>query len=557
VLFPDDPQALVATGFLAAGPWDFVGHEELREGTVEKDTTRSLDRDDMVAQTISTFASMTAHCARCHNHKFDPIPQQDYYNLQAVFAGIDRADRPFDDDSALNTRRQELLRRKEAIQMRLQPLLDKVEFATSPEIVALDNSIQDASLLIVHMGEPKTAQDAEEKRRLETRRDADRKRRKELVDLIVGPQTYATIDRIKTEFKAVDAEYDALPKPRLVYAISSYFPRVGAFRPALTPRPVFVLARGNVRSPGNAAVPGALSCVSSLNAHFDAPDATDEGGRRAALAQWTTDDRNMLVWRSIVNRVWQYHFGAGIVETANDFGRMGSKPSHPELLDWLAVWFRDDARGSLKRLHRLIVTSSVYRQASANREDAAKVDSENRLLWRMNRTRLDAEALRDSMLAVAGNLDLAMGGPSVQMFFFKDDHSPVYDYTRYDLNAPGANRRSIYRFIVRSVPDPFMERLDCPDPSVLTPKRSTTITAIQALAVWNNPFVLHTAERFAARLSETSNDPAGQVSEAVRLAFGREATPGEAARYSAYAEKFGMANLCRVLFNTNEFLFVE
>jgi hypothetical protein len=500
---------------------------------------------------------MTAHCARCHDHKFDPIPQQDYYNLQAVFAGIDRADRPFDDDPALNAKRQDLLRQKRAIQMRLQPLLDKVEFASSPEIVSLDNSIQDASLLIVHMGEPKTAQDAEEKRRLETRREADRKRRKELVDAIVGPETYAAIEQVKSEFKTVDAEYDALHKPRLVYAVSSYFPRAGTFRPALTPRPVFVLARGNVRAPGNTAVPGALSCVSPLNARFDVPDSTDEGGRRAALAQWITDDRNMLTWRSIVNRVWQYHLGAGLVDTANDFGRMGSKPSHPELLDWLAVWFRDDARGSLKRLHRLIVTSAVYRQASASREDATKVDSENHLLWRMNRTRLDAEALRDSMLAVAGDLDLTMGGPSVQMFFFKDDHSPVYDYARYDLNAPGANRRSIYRFIVRSVPDPFMERLDCPDPSVLTPKRSTTITAIQALAVWNNPFVLHTAERFAARLSTTSGDSAGQMREAVRLAFGREATPVETALYSAYEEKFGMANLCRILFNTNEFLFVE
>ncbi len=148
----------------------------------------------MVAATVSTFTSMTAHCARCHDHKFDPIPQRDYYNLQAVFAGIDRADRPFDDDPALNARRQELLRRKQAIQIRLQPLLDKVEFATSPEIVELDNSIQDASLLLAHMGEPKTSRDAEEKKRLETRREGDLKRRKQLVDAIVGPETYAAID---------------------------------------------------------------------------------------------------------------------------------------------------------------------------------------------------------------------------------------------------------------------------------------------------------------------------------------------------------------------------
>jgi hypothetical protein len=555
VLFPDDPEALVATGFLAAGPWDFVGHQELREGTAEKDSTRSLDRDDMVAETMSTFTSTTVHCARCHNHKFDPIPQQDYYNLQSVFAGIDRVDRPFDDDPAVNRRRQELLRRKQAIQIRLQPLLDKVEFAANPEIVALDNSIQDASLLIAHMGEPKTPQQAEERKQLEARRTNDRRRRQQIVDALVGPETYREIERIKSEFQAIDAEYGSLPKPRLVYAVASYFTRAGTFRPALLPRPVFVLARGNVRSPGGPAVPGALSCVSTLKARFDLPDPGNEGSRRAALAHWIADDENMLTWRSVVNRVWQNHFGAGIVDSSNDFGRMGARPSHPDLLDWLAVWFRDDAKGSLKRLHRLIVTSSAYKQSSAFREAASKVDGENRLLWRMNRTRLDAEELRDAMLAVAGRLDLTMGGPSVQMFYFKDDHSPVYDYSRYEPDSPGANRRSIYRFIVRSVPDPFMERLDCPDASILTPKRSTTITAIQALAVWNNPFVLRTAEHFAGRLSEL--DPAVRVDQAVRLALGRPATPAEREKYGVYAAKYGLANLCRVLFNTNEFLFVD
>ena len=556
VLSPDDPQALVATGFLAAGPWDFVGHQELREGTIEKDNTRLLDRDDMVAQTMSTFVSMTAHCARCHDHKFDPIPQQDYYNLQSIFAGVDRADRPFDDDPALHRRRQELLGRKQAIQVRLQPLLDRVEFATSPEIVELDNSIQDASLLIVHMGEPKTASEAEEKKQLETRRTADRKRRQQLVDAIVGPETYAEIDRIKAEFRPIDAALDALPKPRLVYSAASYFQRAGAFRPALQPRPIFVLGRGSVRSPLAPAVPGALTCVGSLKARFEVPDSSGEGARRAALAHWITDPNNMLTWRSIVNRVWQYHFGTGIVDSANDFGRMGSKPSHPELLDWLAVWFRDDAQGSLKRLHRLIVTSAAYRQSSAHRDEPAKVDGENRLLWRMNRTRLDAEAIRDSMLAVAGKLDLTIGGPSVQMFYFKDDHSPVYDYARFDPDSPGAYRRSIYRFIVRSVPDPFQERLDCPDPSVLTPKRSTTITAIQALALWNNPFVLRMSEHFAARLA-AAGDPATEVREAIHLALGRDATPAEVERYSVYLAKHGLANFCRVLFNTNEFAFVD
>ncbi|MEP7365077.1 MAG: PSD1 and planctomycete cytochrome C domain-containing protein [Acidobacteriota bacterium] len=551
-LWPEDPKALVATGFLAAGPWDFVGHQELREGTVDKDTTRILDRDDVVAQVVSTFTSMTAHCARCHDHKFDPIPQKDYYNLQAVFAGVDRADRPFDDDPAIYAKRRELLREKKDVQIRLQPLLDKIEFASSDEITALDTSIQDAGLLLAHLGTPKNPAEEAEKKQLDARRTADRARRKTLVDALVGQQTYAAVSLLEQEMKAIDAHIAELPKPRMVYAATSFFPRVGTFRPALTPRDVFLLDRGNVRAPKERAVPGALSCVTGLNARFETT-STEESARRAALANWIAANENVLTWRSIVNRVWQNHFGTGIVDSANDFGHMGGKPSHPELLDWLAVWFRDDAKGSLKALHRLIVTSAAYKQSSAQREDGAKVDAENRLLWRMNRSRLDAEALRDSILAAAGKLDLTMGGPPVQMFYFKDDHSPVYDYTKFDADAPGAHRRSIYRFIVRSVPDSFMDRFDCPDPSVLTPKRSITITAIQALAVWNNPFVLRMAQHFAARVDSEQLS----VSGAISLALGRDPTPREIAEYTAYANKNGMANLCRVLFNTNEFLFVD
>jgi hypothetical protein len=548
VLFPADPQAMVATGYLAAGPWDFVGHQELKEGTSDKNLTRVLDRDDVVATTISTFTSATAHCARCHDHKFDPIPQQEYYNLQAVFAGIDRADRPFDDDPAVHQRRQALLKQKQEIQIRLQPWQDKVEFASSPEIIALSNSIQDAGLLITHMGKPTTPAEAAQKAELEARRAKDRKQHQALVDALVGPETYATIGRIKSEFKAVDDQLALLPKPRFVYAAPSYFDRAGTFRPALVPRPVNVLTRGSVTAPGKPAVPGALSMI---GVGF-APSA-DEGGRRAALAAWITDRENVLTWRSIVNRVWQYHFGSGIVESANDFGRMGMKPSHPELLDYLAVWFRDDAQGSLKKLHRLMVTSAAYRQRSDHRAEAAKVDGENRLLWRMNRTRIDAEALRDAMLSVAGKLDLTMGGPSVQMFWFKNDHSPIYDYARFDPDSDGAHRRSVYRFVVRSVPDPFMDRLDCPDPSVLTPKRSTTITAIQALAVWNNAFVLRMSEHLAERIGKSPSP----VREAFQLALGRAPTASEMTSYASYAKQHGWANMSRVLLNTNEFLFVD
>ncbi|MEJ7607991.1 MAG: DUF1553 domain-containing protein [Bryobacteraceae bacterium] len=381
---------------------DFVGHQELREGTTDKDTTRLLDRDDMVATTMSTFSSMTAHCARCHNHKFDPIPQEDYYNLQAVFAGVDRADRPYYEDPALQLRLQDLLRRKQSIQLRLQPSLDKVEFATSPEIVTLDSSIQDASLQIAHIVTAKTPTEAEVKAQLEQRRTTDRKRRQELVDAAAGAQTLATIGAGNAELKQVDSELEKMPKPAMVYAAASYFPRAGSFRPALQPRPVFLLQRGSIQAPGKPAVPGALRNVPAPKASFDLQDTQDEGSRRAALAKWISDADNVLTWRSIVNRVWHYHFGSGLVETPSDFGRLGSEPSHPELLDWLAVWFRDDAKGSLKALHKLILLSTTYRQESGTGR-RRPVDAENRLWWRMNRSRLDAESVRDSILSVAGN----------------------------------------------------------------------------------------------------------------------------------------------------------
>ncbi len=282
---------------------------------------------------------------------------------------------------------------------------------------------------------------------------------------------------------------------------------------------------------------GAVASVPGPDANFALADLNDEGQRRVALAHWLSDPSNVLVRRSIVNRVWHYHFGQGIVDTPNDFGRMGSLPSHPELLDWLARWFLDQGE-STKSLHRLIVTSAAYRQVSAERPAAAKIDGGNRLLWRMNRARLDAESVRDAMLSISGKLDSTMGGPSVQQFFFKDDHSPVYDYARFDVEDPKNFRRSIYRYIVRSVPDPFMESLDCADPSILTPKRNVTLTAIQALTLYNNRFVLAEARHLAERLSQMHTDPAAQIEAAYRLCLGRSPTAGRVA---------GARGLCRTL----------
>ena len=230
--------------------------------------------------------------------------------------------------------------------------------------------------------------------------------------------------------------YGSPPKP--VFAAATTFKPEGQFKPTGgKPREVHVLKRGEVTQPGKVVAPGALGGVPGPTGHFDLPPDHTEGQRRAALAKWLVDQRNPLTWRSIVNRVWQNHFGRGIMDTPNDFGHMGSVPTHPELLDWLAADFRDSG-GSLKRLHRLMVTSATYRQSSAGARFAA-VDADNRYLWRMTRRRLEAEEVRDSVLAVSGRLDRSMGGPGFQDFAIeKAEHSPHYEYQKYDSDDPVA-----------------------------------------------------------------------------------------------------------------------
>ncbi len=455
VLFPGTRDGVAALGFLAAGPWDFVGQVELREGTLDKKITRNLDRDDMVATTMNTFVSLTVQCARCHDHKFDPVTQEDYYSLQAVFAAVDRADRPCD---------------------------------------------------------PKQR-----------------------------PEAPAARD----------------PRPEMVFAAATRFAPQGSFTPTNgAPRPIFVLARGSEKSPRKEVGPGTVACVAGLPSRFEAGASGAEGERRAALARWITDPKNPLTWRSVVNRVWHYHFGRGLVDSPSDFGRMGSAPTHPELLDWLAAEFRDGGQ-SLKALHRLIVTSAAYRRTSAHDEANARVDAGNRFLWRANRRRLEAEAVRDAVLAASGKLDPRMGGPGFRPFGFTDDHSPHYKYEEYDPDEPSSHRRSVYRFLVRSVPDPFMETLDCADPSLTVEKRNETLTALQALALLNNRFMVRMAAHLAGRAEKAADDLPGRVTAAYRLALGRAPAPEERAVMTEYANRHGLANACRLILNTNEFCFVD
>ncbi len=560
VLWPSDPEGLVATGFIAAGPWDYVGHAELREDTKDKKLARLLDRDDMLAATMTAFASLTVHCARCHDHKFDPILQADYYALQAVFAGVDRADQPYFEEPGLHARARDLWRRRGKAEDALRPFLRQLDETSSPQIDRIDGEIFDLSeestILLPKVGEVDTPETIARRAEIAKRIVMLRAERKDLAIALMEPAAKAEYDRRAEASAALAAEFDALGEPRYVYSAASYFETHGKFTPAWEPRPVHVLAKGSVEAPGTRAVPGAVTAVPGPAGRFEPDPPGREGAARAALAGWLADPRNPLTWRSIVNRAWHYHFGRGLAESPSDFGRMGGEPTHPELLDWLAADFRD-AGGSLKALHRKILLSATYRQSSAHDPEQATKDAGNRFLWRMNRTRLDAEAVRDSVLWVGGQLDLAMGGPSAEHFLFKDDHSPVYDYTSFDVSSPAARRRGVYRFLVRSVQDPFMESLDCADPSLLVPKRSSTLTAIQALALLNDPLVVTQSRHFAQRLREREDTLRAQIDYGIRLAYGRGASARETQALAAHAREHGLTNAVRLLVNSNEFIFVD
>jgi hypothetical protein len=721
VLFPNDPQAVVATGFIAAGPWDESSQKFIVEDTVDKKIARNLDRDDMVMTTMSTFVSTTAHCARCHNHKFDPIPQSEYYGLQAVFAGVDRAERPYDLDSKTHLLRQALLKKRRALeadpkkhslqpaelaelsvaQKELQQVLDKSAaiwtvldpvtltsaegstFTKQPDLSLLAGGkkpdkdtytvvahtqlkgitavraevLTDPSLPLngpgrqdngnLHLSEfqvkaaPQTNSTAAKTVLLqnptadfnqqdwaiekaidknpstawgiypevgqphqavfETKEPiandggtaltftlAQVHGREHLIGRLrlsvttaplpvrADPLPYSVRKTLaKTEAEQSDQEkadslalyhkfqidqrLAALPPPQIVYAAANDFAPQGNFTPAKTPRPIFVLKRGDVNKPGDAASPGALSCLANLSSQFELSDPDNEGARRAALAKWITDPKNVLAWRSIVNRVWHYHFGRGIVDTPNDFGHMGSRPTHSELLDWLAASFLETG-GSIKKLHRLILNSAVYLQSSQDNPVFDKTDSGDLYLWRMNRTRLDAEEIRDAVLQITGKIDLKMGGPSVMQFKFDDPSAgvtPKVDYSQFDVDSPESYRRSVYRYLFRTLPDPFMDCLDCADGSQLTATRNVSLTALQAMAMMNDRFIIRQSEHFAERLEKENKGLKKQIEAAYQLALLRSPTSNELKMLESYASKHGLANTCRIILNSNEFMFVN
>jgi hypothetical protein len=330
---------------------------------------------------------------------------------------------------------------------------------------------------------------------------------------------------------------------------------------AVAPRPAEITRiqiRGNPAQPGEIVAAGGVAALVGLDDDFQLPPEAPEADRRKHLADWVTNPHNPLFGRVIANRLWQAHFGAGLVETSSDLGFNGGKPSHPELLDWLAAEIA--ARGwSLKEMHRLIVTSATYRQSSRSDPEALKRDAGDRLHWRKAPMRLEAEMVRDAMLAVSGRLDTALGGPSFR------DHELVQapgtkamHYEVVDPATPGLDRRTLYRAWARGGRSTFLDAFDCPDPSTTAPRRPVTTTPLQALAMMNNALVLHLSDAFANRLKrEAGNEPEAQVDLAYRLAFGRKPEPAERDRAIRVLRQVGASTLARAIFNSNEFLYVD
>ncbi|MFM7321970.1 MAG: DUF1549 domain-containing protein, partial [Armatimonadota bacterium] len=706
VLYPAQPELTPALGYLSAGNFDLSAYY------TAPIPFQILDRDDMVNQAMSTFVSTTANCARCHDHKFDPIPTTDYWSLQAVFAGVIKGDVTYEDKPGYAAQRARWNTLKEAADsndagrilsagnapaiaeyyaarstfpgwkplplehaastggadfdrapdgtvtvrgkradkdtytLRARPGATRIgalrlDALSSPNLPAGGPGrgdeggflINEIAVQVVHFDGKRTKAPIVRASADYSQPNGDAAlaadgnagslwgigpefgKDHHLVALFAEPLVLGATDQLEvvleqnhgmghvlgrfriaiadgprsvlaavpTRIAALLAEpnvqpathpelaafalretaangLSGLPPLRRVYvaAKAADVADVGFVR-IDKPREIHVLERGEMSKPKQVVGPGALSVLPQLGDYFKRRDMAQESQRRAALAEWFVDRRNPLTWRSIVNRVWHNHFGKGIVDTPGDFGRMGGAPSHPELLDYLATWFRDDAQGSFKRLHRLLVTSRAYRQSSADRPDATRKDSDNRLLWRANRLRVDADQYRDAALQTAGRLDFTMGGPGVHHFKMGPgpQMTPALDYAAFDWENPAACRRSIYRTVWRSIPDPFMDALDFPDLTLLSPTRGTSVSALQALTLYNNNFVLSCAQALAKRVVGEGVATDAQPERAAQLAWGRNATEGERAVLKTMTRRHGLEATCRVILNANAFLFID
>ena len=637
------------TGFLVAGPYDLVKSQDINLTLMQ----RQNELDGMINTTGTTFLGLTLGCARCHDHKFDPVTQRDYYSLQAIFAGVNHAERMIDQkrdpalameqaalESRVDSAKKELtlleagiprfkppvnargneevfepvparfIRFNIARANRAEPCVDELEIFAEGKNVALasagaratasgvyldgGNPIHQLALVNdgrygnsrswiansstnawvqIELAKPATIGRIKWARDREGRYN-DRLAVEYTFEVATEPGQWRTVassaDRpptgdgtqTKLEYLLAHLKGEEATKVRqLAKRLAGDEQRLGEIHAAMRrtvyagtfrqPEVTHVLHRGDPLAKRDEVGPdgiGALGGALGL-----APNAPEQQ-RRLKLAQWITTPDNPLTARVIVNRLWKHHFGTGLAATLNDLGVNGVRPTHPELLDWLAAELVSSG-WSLKRVHRLILTSRAWRQSSQPRKEALAVDGGSRFLWRFPPRRLEAEVIRDNILLATGTLDSRMGGPGFSGFRVEAEN--VRHYHPKESYGPADWRRMLYMTKVRQEREPTFGVFDCPDFNQTVPSRSRSTTPLQSLSLLNSPFVLQQAGLLAKRLRhESGADSRAQVARACQLALGREPTREELADASGLVAEHTLEAFCRALFNANEFLFL-
>ncbi len=601
----DDPEVAVGTAFLVCGPYDNVGNQD-------KDAAAQIRADaidEIIRTTSEAFLGMTVGCSRCHDHKFDPISQQDYYAMYATFAGVQHAPRtirPKDPkpqpelaslaasrlrpsvNAQLNTERfdpieAKFVRLTVAATNASEPCIDELEVFTA----ATDGT------------PPRNVAAAAAGGKATSSGDYPNNPNHKLAHLIDGKYgnsqswisnvngrgwvqiEFASLQRIDrivwgrdreqqfTDRVATSYKIEVATEPDKWYTIASSEDRqpldglsgdeakslnwwVGKFRQEDGPFHVFL--GGSPQRQGVQVTPASLTTLEATTDPYKLDPTSPEIERRRRLAEWIADEKNPLTPRVLANRIWHYHFGTGIVNTPSDFGFLGGGPSHPELLDWLAIELqRADWR--LKPIHRQVMLSQTYRQASGYRQEAANIDGESRLLWRFPPRRLSGEEIRDTTLAIAGKLDRRMGGLGFRLFRYVQDN--VATYHPLDEHGPETYRRSVYHHQARAMQIDLMSEFDTPDCAFSTPRRSSTTTPLQALTLMNHHFCIDMAEALSARIELEAPQRNQQITRAFLLAYSRDPGEEELAAANALIESYGTQAFCRALLNSNELIHVD
>ncbi len=570
---PEILDSLIATGYLRL----------MTDLTDAKEVNKPPYYHEVLFRVVDNLASgilgLTGGCARCHNHKYDPIPQQDYYRLVSVFATAynpeewkQPKDRFLPDVS--QTEQQEIARHNDEIDRPLSELSKQLTALRRPHEQRLFESKLASAVPEPLRADIRIAFDTALEQRTPIQKYLFDKLKAALavssaeVDQVLSERERATNSQLQQRIATLQGWRRSYGKIQVLWDIGK-------------PPKIHLLRRGNPETPGMEVSPGFFSALSKPG-RSDAirPDEVrgNSSGRRLALARWLTDPEHPLTARVIVNRTWMHHFGKGLVATPENFGRMGSLPSHPELLDWLAVDFMENG-WKMKRLHKLIMTSSVYRQSSRRPKEnessqAEKVDSGNSLLWRMNLRRVEAEVLRDSVLAVSGKLDRTLGGPPVALEGGADGLITASE----KAPTPSSQwRRSLYLLVRRNYSESFLDVFDFPIMALNCTRRINSATPLQSLSLLNSEFIMQQVEEFALRVRKQAGDSAGmgeKIELAVLLALSRMAATDEIQWASAHGEEIrkrylelktppeeaslkALASVCQVLLGSNEFLYVE